>query len=308
VQNCKVGYEATDENGIFLTGELRSRCGDSGTIEHLLTCTKSQCGRYPNFDYANAELAPNGKIPVPYGGELEIICKPDYMLDNTPYCKNDGNDAANCISPTTFSAGESGLKGAKVSAYARFEAIEEIGSSYTFPVSGTWGSVLVYVQKRGVKPEDQGTSVSITVTEVPKNSMRPGPGQTMVGPAFTFGPDGLRFAHDVGLAMSFDCPVNPPMTKSCEALYVGKKIQPFTFSTGAWRRIDYASGGLLQSMGSDRTIDFVQGIVYGQTRSFSTYTVISVDIAVTSPTTTPPPGGGGGGDQSPGGIRLEMEE
>jgi len=96
-QTCLTGYEAINVAGAYVTSlPYESICQDTCDMSHPLTCIYSECGLYADFDYSEG-VEPVEPI-TKYGDQLQITCKPDFMLDDRLPCTTAQQTAAdNCI-------------------------------------------------------------------------------------------------------------------------------------------------------------------------------------------------------------------
>ena len=268
-QSCAHGYEPSDQLGLYVTTlPLESNCRDDCTMSAPLTCTFSQCGMYAAFDYS---IGVERVEPVTqYRGQLEIVCKPNYMLDDRVPCTTaEQTEADNCI---PIKGMEAAFSSAIVLGTTAFPAPSNVRLPETWAVSGSYGSVTVKVPGGAWPAEAATEGLTITAIDIPPAQHPAERLKALVGPAINFGPDGLGFLLPVMLALPFDC----PGTGSCEELYAGKSIVPHKYVNGEWVAIEYATADLLDS--SIAVVDYVNGIVRGQTQSFSTYAAVSVVV------------------------------
>ena len=279
-QWCDTGYEPSDATGSWLVGDgsgsvkqlptsqkpHESTCTDTCAMDSPLTCTYSECSRYAGFDYSKGVEPVEEKTT--FGNDLQIVCKPNYMLDDTPFC---GTKSAlrlqppDCIEVKGTDAAPDYLK---VLASTNFAPPADVRSPSIYPVTGDWGSVVVTVPAYAW-PEGQVTD-GVTIAALELADPKP---DGLAGTAISFGPHNLQFDLPVSLSLPFDCPGQ----NSCKEQYPGKTIKPRKFSGGQWVDIPLAG------------IDWVKGTVQGETNSFSTYAAFSVVEDATGATPAPGP-------------------
>jgi len=290
-QSCEVGYEPTNKRGEYVLNlPLESTCLTTCMMSDPLTCIASQCGMYGGFDYS--EGVEEVKQITRYREQLYITCKPNYMLDERPWCTTaEQTEADSCIPIKNV---EPALTSAVVLSTTSFSPPASVLLPAVYPVTGSYGEVTVRVPSGAWPAENNLGGLSISALQVPE-SLRPGGLKALAGPAISFGPQGIQFLTYVGISLPFTC----PGTGSCEELYAGKTIKPHKLVDGTWVEIQYAAGSTI--VGSGPIVDFQKGIVQGQTMSFSTYAAVAV-IDTAAPPAPPPSGGSGGGGGGGGGA------
>jgi len=297
-QTCEVGYEPIDKEGKYVKDlPLESTCMDTCMMSDPLQCSASQCGVYGAFDYSHGvERVEKTTI---YRGQLDITCKPNYMLDDRPWCTTaQQTEADGCV---PIKGVESALSEAVVLGTTLFAAPESVLFLTEYPVTLTsdrcdqCGDVTVRVPPGAWPSASTAGGLTVSAIEVPEE-FQPNPKiMTLAGPAISFGPHGIQFLTFVGISLPFRC----PEIGSCAATYAGKTIKPHKLVNGEWVVIPYAAG---TNVASGPVVDFERGIVQGQTLSFSTYAAMAV-VNVAAPPPPPPDqsggtgGGGGGGGQ-----------
>jgi len=245
---------------------------------------------YGGFDYS--EGVEEVKQITRYREQLYITCKPNYMLDERPWCTTaEQTEADSCIPIKNV---EPALTSAVVLSTTSFSPPASVLLPAVYPVTGSYGEVTVRVPSGAWPAENNLGGLSISALQVPE-SLRPGGLKALAGPAISFGPQGIQFLTYVGISLPFTC----PGTGSCEELYAGKTIKPHKLVDGTWVEIQYAAGSTI--VGSGPIVDFQKGIVQGQTMSFSTYAAVAV-IDTAAPPAPPPSGGSGGGGGGGGGA------
>jgi len=194
-QTCLTGYEAVNIAGAYITSlPYESICQDTCDMSHPLKCIYSECGFYADFDYSEG-VEPVEPI-TKYGDQLQITCKPNFMLDDRLPCITALQTAAdNCIpiryhrkTSRFFSIGllsyvyvsfdtcgrgmEVAFANAVVLGSTSFAPPTNVRLPASYPVTGAYGSVTVRVPAGGWPAEEVGTGLTITAIEI-RSDQRP---------------------------------------------------------------------------------------------------------------------------------------